>query len=49
MAKFKSRGWANAGHPPIELAAEPGGWRLGEPEGEPIAALETSDFELPGS
>jgi uncharacterized protein (TIGR03083 family) len=46
MTTFKSRGWAKAGHPPIDLATGSGGWRLGEQDGEPLAALKTSDFEL---
>jgi uncharacterized protein (TIGR03083 family) len=46
MTKFKRGGWAEAGHPPIELSTGSGRWRLGEPSGEPVAALATSDFEL---
>lgn len=45
-AKLKSGPWAEAGHPPIELATGSGSWRLGEPDGKPAAALSTSDFEL---
>jgi uncharacterized protein (TIGR03083 family) len=46
MAKFKRAGWGRDGHPPIELAADSGSWRLGAEDGAPIAALTTSDFEL---
>ncbi|MEY9934434.1 uncharacterized protein (TIGR03083 family) [Catenulispora sp. GP43] len=46
MTKFKRGGWAEAGHPPVELAADAGSWRLGAPQGDPVAALDTSDFEL---
>ena len=45
-AKFMRGGWAAAGHPPIELATGSGRWRLGSEDGEPVAALTTSDFEL---
>jgi uncharacterized protein (TIGR03083 family) len=46
MTELKRRAWAEAGHPPVELGADAGSWRFGDPDGEPVAALKTSDFEL---
>ncbi|MBS2538164.1 maleylpyruvate isomerase family mycothiol-dependent enzyme [Catenulispora sp. NF23] len=46
MTKFKRGGWAQGGHPPVQLACAAGSWRLGPADGEPVAALTTSDFEL---
>jgi uncharacterized protein (TIGR03083 family) len=46
QAKFKRSGWAQAGHPPIQLTGDSGSWLLGAPDAEPVAALTTSDFEL---
>jgi len=46
MAKAKRGGWAAAGRPPIELSSDAGTWRFGEEDGEPIATLATTDFEL---
>lgn len=46
MTKFRRSSWNQAGHPPIDLAADAGSWRLGDPDAEPVAALSTSDFEL---
>lgn len=46
MTKLLRGGWAEAGRPPIELSTGSGRWRLGDPDGEPVAALATSDFEL---
>ncbi|NUP49530.1 MAG: hypothetical protein HOW97_19810 [Catenulispora sp.] len=52
MTKFKALEWGRAGHPPIRLATPSGSWRLGAPDAEdaadaePVASLDTSDFEL---
>ena len=44
MTKLHRKPWAAAGRPPIRLSTDTGSWQLGE--GEPVAALHTSDFEL---
>ncbi|MFD0633983.1 hypothetical protein ACFQ9X_22915 [Catenulispora yoronensis] len=46
MTKFKGIEWAQVGHPVIELATASGSWHLGAEDAEPVASLETSDFEL---
>jgi hypothetical protein len=46
MTTFKGLEWERAGHPPIRLATPSGQWRLGAPDAEPVASLDTTDFEL---
>lgn len=44
MAKLHRKPWAAAARAPIRLSTDSGSWQLGD--GEPVAALHTSDFEL---
>lgn len=46
MTKFFRSGWGPSGLPAIRLSTPSGSWHLGAEDAQPVAALDTSDFEL---